>query len=228
MAQFLKHEVIGAMLDGGLVPVFYHKDIKVAKKIVKALAKGGVRVVEFTNRGDFAYEVFSELVKWTNEHLPQIILGVGSIIEDATAALYINNGANFVVGPVFNPAVAKICNRRKISYSPGCGSASEISAAEEMGMDIVKLFPAGEVGGPAFIKNILGPCPWVKIMPTGGVESTPESIGKWIKSGAACLGMGSQLVKKELVERADFDGMTKIVTDCLGWIQEARGVKKGN
>ena len=224
MARFLKHEVIGTMLKIGLVPVFYQKDLEKAKKIVEACAKGGARIIEFTNRGDFAYQIFSELNKWIGENFPQIILGVGSVIDASTAALYINNGANFVVGPIFNPEVARICNRRKIPYSPGCGSASEISAAEEMGVDIVKVFPGGEVGGPAFIKNMLGPCPWVKIMPTGGVDATRESIHSWIKAGAACLGMGSKLITKELVAKGDFAAITQKVEDCLWWIKEARGV----
>lgn len=223
MAQFLKHEVVGTMLEVGLVPVFYHKDVETGKKIIAACAEGGARVMEFTNRGDFAYQVFGELVKWTIASQPRIIMGVGSIIDAPTAALYINNGANFVVGPVFNPEVARICNRRKVPYSPGCGSASEISAAEELGADIVKVFPGGEVGGPKFVKAMLGPCPWVKIMPTGGVDSTKESIDGWIKAGAACLGMGSNLVTKEAVAKGDFQAITRKVKECLGWIQAARG-----
>jgi 2-dehydro-3-deoxyphosphogluconate aldolase/(4S)-4-hydroxy-2-oxoglutarate aldolase len=224
MAQFMKHEVVQSMMEIGLVPVFYNKDVETAKKIVEACAQGGARAIEFTNRGDFAWQVFAEVTQWAIKNVPGAMMGVGSIVDAPTAALYINNGANFVVGPVFNPDVAKMCNRRKVPYSPGCGSASEISAAEEMGCDIVKVFPGGEVGGPNFVKNMLGPCPWTKIMPTGGVEATKENIAKWIKAGAACLGMGSNLITKELVAQGDYAGITKNVEDCLGHIQEARGI----
>jgi len=223
MARFLKHEVVGKMLEIGLIPVFYNSNIEIAKNIVQACRNGGARVVEFTNRGDFAYQVFSELEKWCAKELPDVILGVGSVIDPATAALYINNGANFIVGPVFNREISKICSRRKVVYSPGCGSASEISEAEEMGSDIVKVFPGG-VGGPSFIRNMQGPCPWVKLMPTGGVDATRESVHGWIKGGAACLGVGSKLIRKDLVEAGDFERITKKTEQVIWWVKEARGV----
>ena len=223
MAKFMKHEVVGKMLELGLVPVFYNGDIEVAKKIVQACADGGSKVAEFTNRGDFAYQVFSELAKWCNEEFDDVILGVGSVIDPATAALYINNGANFVVGPVFNPEIAKVCNRRKVPYSPGCASPSEISQAEEMGCDIVKVFPGSRLK-PGFIKSMLGPCPWVKLMPTGGVNATRESVSEWIKAGAACLGIGSRLIVKDLVKAGDFEAITQKVEQVLSWIREARGI----
>jgi len=223
MAKFLKHVVIGKILELGLVPVFYEGDLEIARKIVQACVDGGAKVVEFTNRGDFAYQVFTELAKWCNKEYTDVIVGVGSVIDPVTAAIYINSGANFVVGPVFNPEIAKVCNRRKIPYMPGCGSVSEVSEAEEMGCDIVKIFPGEEVGGPSFIKSMLGPCPWVKLMPTGGVDTTRESIFEWIEGGAAALGIGSKLISKELVSAADFEGITKKVEQCLWWIKEARG-----
>ncbi|RJS94612.1 bifunctional 4-hydroxy-2-oxoglutarate aldolase/2-dehydro-3-deoxy-phosphogluconate aldolase [Candidatus Bathyarchaeota archaeon] len=222
MAKFMKHEVIGKIFELGLVPLFYNGDLEVAKKIVQACADGGAKVIEFTNRGDFAYQVFSELAKWCNKEFDDVILGVGSVIDPMTAAMYINCGANFVVSPVFNPEIAKICNRRKVPYSPGCGTVSEISAAEEMGCDIVKVFPGNRLK-PAFIKSILGPCPWAKLMPTGGVDATKESISSWIKAGAVAVGMGSRLIRKDLVEAGDFEAITKLVEKCLWWVQEARG-----
>jgi len=222
MAKFMRHEVIGRILDLGLTPIFYHGDLEVAKKIVQACANGGAKVIEFTNRGDFAYQVFSELNKWCNREFEDVILGVGSVIDPATAALYINCGANFIVGPIFNPEIAKLCNRRKVAYIPGCASPSEISAAEEMGCDIVKIFPGSRLK-PDFIKALLGPCPWVKLMPTGGVDATRESIGAWIKAGAAAVGIGSRLIRKDLVKAGDFEAITKKVEECLWWVQEARG-----
>jgi 2-dehydro-3-deoxyphosphogluconate aldolase/(4S)-4-hydroxy-2-oxoglutarate aldolase len=223
MARFLKHEVISKILEIGIVPVFYERDLEMAKKIVEACADGGAKIVEFTNRGDFAYQVFTELAKWCSGALPDVVLGVGTVIDSGTASLYINSGANFVVGPVLNPEIAKICNRRKVAYCPGCGSASEISLAEELGADIVKIFPGAEVGGPSFVKNLLGPCPWAKIMPTGGVDATWESISSWIKAGTAAVGMGSKLITKELVAAKDFEGISRKIEECIWWVKKARG-----
>lgn len=224
MARFDRMTVLNAMLDAGLVPVFYHADVEVAKKIVTACVAGGARVVEFTNRGDRAWNVFTELIAWADKAQPDVILGVGSVVDAPTAALYIASGANFVVGPVLNPEIARLCNRRKVAYSPGCGSVSEISQAEELGVEIVKIFPGGEVGGPAFVKAVLAPMPWTRIMPTGGVEATQESVSSWIKAGAACLGMGGNLIRKDLVAAGDFDAIRENVARVLAWIREARGV----
>ena len=223
MARFKRLEVLNAILETGLVPVFYHGNVEVAREIVEACAAGGSRVVEFTNRGDLAFQVFAELVKHFAKERPDLILGVGSVIDPGTAALYISCGANFVVGPVTNPDVAKACNRRKIMYSPGCGSASEISAAEELGVEICKVFPGAQVGGPAFVKAMLGPCPWTSLMPTGGVDATWESIEGWFKAGVTCVGMGSKLIRKDLVAAGDFEGISRNVARVLSWIREARG-----
>ena len=223
MARFKRLEVLNAMIGSGLVPVFYHKDLEIVKRVAGAVADGGARVFEFTNRGDFAYQIFSELSQWCEKEIPELIIGVGSVIDPGTATLYINNGANFVVGPVLNAEVAKACNRRKIPYSPGCGSASEISQAEEYGVEICKIFPGAEVGGPAFVKNILAPMPWTLIMPTGGVETTKESIEKWFKSGVACVGIGSNLISKELIAAGDFEAISKKTAQVLNWINGVRG-----
>lgn len=221
MPRFLKHKVVGEILEIGLVPVFYEGDVEVAKKIVKSCAEGGAKVVEFTNRGDFAYQVFSELSKWCSGELPDIILGAGTIIDPATATLYISCGANFIVGPLLNPDVASLCNRRKVAYVPGCQTPSEISRAEEMGVDVVKVFPANVVT-PAFIKGVLGPCPYSLMMVSGGVEATREDIFAWIKAGAAALNIGSNLIRKDLVKAGDFEQIRKIVGQCVLWIKEAR------
>jgi 2-dehydro-3-deoxyphosphogluconate aldolase/(4S)-4-hydroxy-2-oxoglutarate aldolase len=222
MAKFKRLDVLQAMIESGLVPVFYHQDFEVAKGIAEAVARGGAKVLEFTNRGDFAFKVFSELVRWGREKVPDLILGAGSILDPGTAALYVNHGANFIVGPVLNVEVARVCNRRKIAYLPGCGSATEISQAEEYGVEICKVFPGAEVGGPGFVKNILAPMPWSLIMPTGGVERTRASIEKWFKAGVACVGMGSNLIAKELVAAGDLDTISKNTAEVLRWIREVR------
>ena len=223
MSRFSRLETLNAIVETGLVPVFYHGDVEVCKKIAAALAAGGARCIEFTNRGDFAPWVFKELSEYLARTNPKIILGVGSVIDAPTAALYIASGANFVVGPVLNAEVARLCNRRKIAYSPGCGSASEISEAEELGVEIVKVFPGDSVGGPDFVKAILGPCPWTRIMPTGGVETTKESITAWFKAGITAAGIGSNLVKKDWVAAENYAAITAKTVEVLAWIREAQG-----
>jgi len=222
MARFSRLEVLNTVLDLGLVPVFYNPDLAVAKQIVAACGAGGARVVEFTNRGDFAFQVFAELAQHVAEHEPDVILGVGTVVDAPTAALYLSAGANFVVGPILNPEVARLCNRRKVAYVPGCGSATEISQAEELGVEIVKVFPGAEVGGPGFVKAVLGPMPWTRIMPTGGVDASQESLRAWFKAGVVCVGIGSKLITKELVAAQDWDGLSKQVAQVLAWIEEAR------
>ena len=191
MARFTRIQVLSKMHETGMVPVFFHKDIEVAKNVLKACYDGGVRVFEFTNRGDYAHEVFGELNKYAEQALPEMILGVGSIVDAGTTSLYIQLGSNFIVSPILSADMAKVCNRRKISWSPGCGSLSEISYAEELGADIVKIFPATQVGGPAFVKGVKAPSPWISIMPTGGVSPTEENLSAWFDAGVACVGMGS-------------------------------------
>ena len=223
MARFTRLQVLNAMVDTGLVPVFYNGDFDVSKKIADALAVGGARCIEFTNRGDFAPFVFKDLSEYLAKSNPQIILGVGSIIDPYTASLYIAAGACFVVGPSLNAEVARLCNRRKIAYSPGCGSATEIATAEELGVEIVKVFPGDAVGGPEFVKSILGPCPWTRIMPTGGVETTKESLTAWFKAGITAAGIGSNLVRKEWVAAGDYAAITAKTAEVLMWIREAKG-----
>lgn len=222
MAKYSRLETLNAMVDTGLVPVFYHGDVEVAKKIVAACAAGGARCIEFTNRGDFAPWVFKELAEHTARANPNVILGVGSIVDAPTASLYIASGAHFVVGPVLNPDVARLCNRHKIVYSPGCATASEISQAEELGVEIVKIFPGGLVGGPEFVKSILAPMPWTRIMPTGGVEATKEGVGAWIRAGTTALGIGSNLITKDRVEREKWDELAQATAHVIGWVKEAR------
>jgi len=224
MARFSRLDVYQAMLSSGLVPIFYHGDVQAAESVVKACVEGGARVMEFTNRGDQALKVFAHLSEYLDSIKSPVALGVGSVIDAPTAALYIAHGANFVVSPNLNPEVAKICNRRKIPYLPGCGTVSEISNAEELGVEIVKIFPGETIGGPAFIKAILGPMPWTRIMPTGGVEPTAEGVARWIKAGAACLGMGSNLIRKDAIAAGNFDAIRENVRSVLQFVQEARSL----
>ncbi len=225
MARFMRLKVLNTMVDTGMVPVFYNPDLEVAKQVAAAVYAGGCPLLEFTNRGDHAWEVFTELERYAARELPGMILGVGSVVDPGTAALYINCGANFVVGPLLNPEVARTCNRRKIPYSPGCGSASEISQAEELGCEIVKVFPGAEVGGPKFVSAVRGPCPWVSVMPTGGVEPAEASLKAWFGAGVVCVGMGSNLLTKELLKAGDYAGITAKVQETLDLIRQIRGGK---
>jgi len=222
MARFMRLDVTTTLLDLGLLPLFTQGDLEMAIEIVRACVKGGARVVEFTNRNKQAYPVFAELVKRFAREDPSVILGVGSIVDAPTAALFLASGANFVVGPNLNPEIARLCNRRKILYIPGCMTPTEIAAAEELGAEICKLTPGESVGGPAFIKAVLGPCPWHRLLPTGGIEPTQASLSEWIKAGAAAVGLGSKLITPQIIQARAFDSLTQIVSQCLSWIQEAR------
>lgn len=220
--RFSRIAVALKMEEIGMIPVFYHKDVEICKRAVKACYDAGVRVFEFTNRGDFAHEVFGELNKWATKDCPEMILGVGSVVDAGTASLYIQLGANFIVSPILNPDMAKVCNRRKVLWSPGCGSLSEISYAEELGAEIVKIFPGASVGGPSFVKAVKGPCPWSKIMPTGGVEPNEDNLRKWFEAGVTCVGMGSNLFPAETIVSNDYSPITTLCRNTLEVIQKIR------
>lgn len=221
MAKYNKIQVLTAMKETGMVPVFYNGNLDIAKHVVKACYDGGVRAFEFTNRGDFAHEVFGELVKYANSELPGMILGVGSVVDPATAALYLQLGANFVVGPLFNPEIAPICNRRLVPYCPGCGSVSEIGKAQELGCDLTKVFP-GDVLGPKFVKGLKAPMPWSQIMVTGGVKPEEENLSGWFKAGATCVGMGSNLFPKDVIAAGEWSKITELCRGALEIIAKVR------
>ena len=222
MARFNKMQVLDAIVSTGMVPVYYNKDVEIAKQVVKACYEGGVRAFEFTNRGDFAHEVFAELIKFATKECPDLVLGVGSIVDAGTASLYLQLGANFIVGPLFNPEIAKVCNRRLVPYTPGCGSVSEIGFAQEVGCDLCKIFPAGNVGGPSFVKNIKAPMPWSMIMATGAVEPTEENLSAWFKAGVTCVGMGSKLFPKEMIAAGNWEAISTLCRDALATIKKYR------
>ena len=221
MARFNKIQTLQAIIRTGMVPVYYHADVTVAQQVVKACYEGGVRAFEFTNRGDFAHEVFEEVVKFAAVECPEMALGVGSVVDPATAALYIQLGACFVVGPLFNPEISKICNRRLVPYTPGCGSVSEVGAAQETGCDLCKIFP-GDVLGPNLVKGLMAPMPWSKLMVTGGVSPDEENLTSWIKAGVFCVGMGSKLFPKDVVAAGNWQAVTDKCREALGYIAKAR------
>ncbi len=210
------------MAGSGMAPLFYHPDTELGKKVIAACYRGGARLLEFTNRGDFAHEVFGELNKFCARELPEMIMGVGSVTDAGTASLYLQLGANFVVTPVLREDIALACNRRKVLWSPGCGSLSEIARAEELGCEIVKLFPGGTYG-PGFVKDIKGPQPWTSIMPTGGVSPTMESLKAWFDAGVTCVGIGSKLISEDILQSGDFETLEKRTREALEIIRKLKG-----
>lgn len=224
MAKFTRIEVAQKMKEQGMVPLFYNADIETAKKLLDAIYAGGARLLEFTNRGDYAHEIFAGLYKYAAKKMPDMILGVGSVTDGGTASLYMQLGANFIVTPVLREDIAIVCNRKKVLWSPGCGSLTEIARAEELGCEIVKLFP-GSIYGPNFIKSVRAPQPWTNIMPTGGVSPDRENLKGWINAGAYCVGMGSKLFVKDEDGNFDYGKTEKVTKDALATIQEIRGNK---
>lgn len=221
MAQYSRIQVINKMMELRMVPLFYNSDFQVAKNILQACYNGGARLIEFTNRGDFAIEVFSKLIKFASKELPGMIVGIGSVTDSAAASQYMLLGANFVVTPVLREDIAIVCNRRKVLWIPGCGSLSEIAKAEEMGCELIKLFP-GNVYGPDFIKSVKAPQPWSSIMPTGGVSIEQSNLLGWFKAGADCVGLGSKLISKEILMNEDFKKLEKNVFDTLQFIKKIK------
>ena len=221
MSQFTRIEVATLMKETGLVPLFYHPDVELGKKILKACYDGGARLIEFTARGDFAHEVFGELNKFVIKELPEMAVGVGSVTDAAAASLYMQMGANFIVTPSFREDIAIVCNRRKVMWSPGCGSLTEINRAEELGCEIIKLFPGANYG-PSFVKAIRGPQPWTNVMPTGGVTLEKSNLEGWFNAGVTCVGMGSNLISQSVLENKDYSGLEHTVRKTLALIKEIR------
>lgn len=219
MAKYRKLETLAAIKETKIVPVFFNSDIQTDRNVVKACYEGGIRAFEFTNRGDFAIEVFKELSGYVLAECPGLILGAGTILDSPTAALYIQMGANFIVSPSLNPEVARLCNRHGVPYTPGCGSVTEICNAQELGCDLVKIFPAGSVGGPRFVKDVLAPMPWTMLMATGSVEPTKENLSAWSQSGVTCVGMGSKLFPKDIIKAGEWGKITDLCKTALEYIK---------
>jgi len=221
MAQFSRIEVATTMKEVGMIPLFFNNDIELSKKVLKACYDGGAKLLEFTARGDFAHEIFGDLIKYSVKELPGMIMGVGSVSDAAQASLFISLGANFVVTPLLREDIATVCNRRKVLWSAGCGSLTEIARAEELGCEIVKLFP-GDIFGPQFVKSVKGPQPWTSIMPTGGVSPTEENLKGWFDAGVTCVGMGSKLISKDITANEDFVKLEMNVRKVLAIIKSLR------
>ena len=222
MAAHAKDQVLTTISREGVVPVFYDADVEVAKAVARRLVAGGLSTIEFTNRGDGAVRVFAELIAWARSDLPELLVGMGTVTQAATAVHALDLGADFVFAPGLSADVAAVCHERNVPYVPGCGTVSEIQAAYRLGCDMVKLFPADAIGGPAFLKAVRAPCPWVRAVPTGGVEPTVESLGAWYDAGAPAVGMGSKLLTRDLISSADWDGLERQVAATVQAVAAAR------
>jgi 2-dehydro-3-deoxyphosphogluconate aldolase/(4S)-4-hydroxy-2-oxoglutarate aldolase len=215
-------DVVLQMRETGVVPLYYSSDLELCKEVISACYRGGMRIFEFTNRGTFAHEIFADLVRWADRAVPGLLLGIGTVVDPGTCSLYLQLGANFIVSPLLNEEMARVCNRRKVLWIPGCATPTEIGRAEELGAEVVKIFPASTLGGPAFLKNYLVPCPWSRLMPSGGVSPTRENLSEWFRAGAFCVGMGSQLITKQILSEKDFTGLEQLCSDSLEIIRSLR------
>jgi 2-dehydro-3-deoxyphosphogluconate aldolase/(4S)-4-hydroxy-2-oxoglutarate aldolase len=216
-------DVVLKMRETGAIPLYYNPDEKVMKEVISACYRGGMKIFEFTNRGDMAHELFASLSQWSRREMPDLVLGVGTIVDAGTCSLYIQLGAKFIVSPLLNEEMARVCNRRKVLWVPGGATASEIGRAEELGAELVKLFPGPTVGGATFLKAYLGPCPWSSIMPSGGVSPTLENLTEWFEAGAFCVGMGSQLISQEIISKNQYAKLEETARGALAIIAKLKG-----
>ncbi|MBQ0077589.1 MAG: bifunctional 4-hydroxy-2-oxoglutarate aldolase/2-dehydro-3-deoxy-phosphogluconate aldolase [Bacteroidales bacterium] len=219
--RYSKKQIIAAIEETAVIPVFYNADLETSKNVLRACYKGGIRVFEFTNRGEAAAEVFRQLVPFVEEELPEMILGVGSISFVKDAWKFIRMGARFVVGPQFVPGIAPVCGLFNVPYMPGCGTVSEVGRAQRAGCEVCKVFP-GDVLGPKFVKGLRAPMPWSKIMVTGGVKPERENLEAWFKAGVSCVGMGSNLFPKDVIEAGDWEKISRLCANTIAIIKEVR------
>ncbi|MHC5083571.1 MAG: beta/alpha barrel domain-containing protein, partial [Planctomycetota bacterium] len=222
MPQHTRLDVLTRIKKLGLVPIFFNPDLDTARSIVKTCHAAGATVVEFTNRGDRAMDVFRELAVMRDRDMPDLILGVGSIVDASTAAMYIAAGADFIVSAMLDAEVAKLCNTRKIPYAPGCCTPTEFHTAHQLGVEFCKLFPADCLGGVSFLKAMKGPMPWTEVIAMGGIAPTKESLSPWLAAGAAAVGMSTKLFVKELLEAKDYDAIGNIIQNTLALIADLK------
>ncbi|HLT08674.1 MAG TPA: bifunctional 4-hydroxy-2-oxoglutarate aldolase/2-dehydro-3-deoxy-phosphogluconate aldolase [Cyclobacteriaceae bacterium] len=218
--KFEQQQILSAMEATGIIPVFNHTDIDTAIGVLDAAYKGGVKVFEFTNRGANALEVFTALSAHAEQY-EDLVLGIGTIFKDEDARKFLDAGAHFVVSPAFIPTIGVYCNSQQVLWIPGCGTVTEIFNAKELGAQVIKAFP-GNVLGPAFISSVKAVFPKLPMMPTGGVEPTKENLSAWFKAGVTCVGMGSQLFKKEWIQGKDYATLEQEIAKALALVQEIK------
>jgi 2-dehydro-3-deoxyphosphogluconate aldolase/(4S)-4-hydroxy-2-oxoglutarate aldolase len=220
MTKFSKQQVLSSMKATGMIPVFYNADIEIAKGVIDASYKGGVRVFEFTNRGGNAFDVFVQLLKHIDKY-PDLLLGIGTIMDGATAKKFIDAGAHFIVSPILKAEMAQVCKNHDVMWVPGCATLTEIVTGKELGAEVIKIFP-GSVLGPGFVSAVMPVVPGLQLMPTGGVEPNEKNLSAWFKAGVVCVGMGSQLFTKEIMAEKNWSLLEKNVKEALEIIKKLR------
>lgn len=218
--RFTNQEVVSKIKELGLVPLFTHDDVSVAQQVIEAAYRGGVRVFEFTNRKKNSFEVFVAMLDYCKK-FPDLMLGIGTVMDAATTEKFIDAGAHFIISPILKLEMAEVCNDHNILWMPGCATLTEIVTAKEHGAQVIKVFP-GSVLGPGFISAIMPVVPDLQLMITGGVEPNEKNLSAWFKAGSMSVGMGSQLFTKEILEKKDWHALEKSVSDILQTIRKVR------
>jgi 2-dehydro-3-deoxyphosphogluconate aldolase / (4S)-4-hydroxy-2-oxoglutarate aldolase len=218
--KFTNQQIVSKMKELGLVPLFTHDDIEIAKQVIEAAYRGGVRVFEFTNRKKNSFEVFTAALEYCKK-FPDLMLGIGTIMDGATTKKFIDAGAHFIISPILKLEMAKVCLDHNILWMPGCATLTEIVTAKEHGAQVIKVFP-GSVLGPGFVSSIMPVVPDLQLMITGGVEPNEKNLSAWFKAGAMSVGLGSQLFTKEILEKRDWASLEKSVSDALQIIKTLR------
>ncbi len=206
--------IIQLMLETKVIPLFYEPNKDIAKKLVDACYAGGARVIEFTNRGEKAEEVFVDILEYSKKNYPELAMGIGSIANAEQANRFMDLGAHFLVSPFIDEDIAKACAQRNMFWTGGCATLTEMNTAHKWGVPLMKAFP-GNILGPAFIKGAKAPCPWLKIMPTGGVKPEEDNLRSWFDAGASCVGMGSRLFVKNPDGSFDYNLITDLLTKSI-------------
>jgi 2-dehydro-3-deoxyphosphogluconate aldolase/(4S)-4-hydroxy-2-oxoglutarate aldolase len=214
-----RQEITQLISQHALLPLFNPDDLEISKNVIKAAYDGGVRLFECTNRSSDALSIFKQLVPLVESTMPGMVLGAGTIMDEAAAQRFYEAGAQFIVSPVISEDVARFCKKHDLFWCPGASTLNEIINAQNMGADVVKIFPANFLGGPEFVKAIKAPCPWIRIMPTGGVDGSEKNLRAWFEAGVVCVGIGSQLFTREILAAREYKMITTRTKEIVATIQ---------
>jgi 2-dehydro-3-deoxyphosphogluconate aldolase / (4S)-4-hydroxy-2-oxoglutarate aldolase len=218
--KFTNQQIVDTMKRTGVVPLFTHDNAEEAQQVIEAAYRGGVRVFEFTNRKKNSYDVFVHLLKQRSNY-PELMIGIGTIMDGATTKKFIDAGADFIISPILKLEMAEVCRAHNKLWMPGCATLTEIVTAKENGAEVIKVFP-GSVLGPGFVSSIMPVVPDLQLMITGGVEPNETNLSAWFKAGAMCVGMGSQLFTKEIIAGKNWTLLEKNVTEALDIVKKLR------
>lgn len=216
--RFSKQQIVSGMKGAGVVPLFTHDNAEDAQQVLEAAYRGGIRVFEFTNRRENSFEVFTYLLTVAKKY-PDLMLGIGTIMDGATTKKFLDAGADFIISPILKLEMAEVCKKYDAVWIPGCATLTEIVTAKDHGAEIIKLFP-GSVLGPGFVSSIMPVVPGLQLMITGGVEPTEKNLAQWFKAGATCVGMGSQLFTKDILTQKNWPLLQQTITECLILLSE--------